>query len=281
MPDGGTEAGRIAKTLETLEERMNKVSQEKRSEFQKNTMTRWDPSGMLKALAANKRKKPGMLSVYDLQQAKQLVKGMVVTPMDKMAGEPVLVCAAQWRKATQDFGDSLQGVGPAEMKDLSVKLGRVAKSFSYVPYSRLTHMSRHRYGSLKMWVKSKTFMNHPAGYPQTWQEVKWRPLLSYARFHWRHALSHVGRFATFAVPYLGWGWGTSDPRVFNQDVFRFSGEQRPRERPRRPLPPRPRVGMCSRDLKDFFVKVQHFDIIEALNQAISEIQERDGSLKYF
>ena len=70
-----------------------------------------------------------------------------------------------------------------------------------MPFLKLKKAGRHKFGSLRMWVKSK-FLNEiwedervkseerrvnddDFGTADPWKKAKWRPLVSFAGHHWK------------------------------------------------------------------------------------------------
>lgn len=61
---------------------------------------------------------------------------------------------------------------------------------------------------------------------QEWQQVKWRPVVSYSRHHLRNMLALAGRWAIFLVETLQLGDYAGDPREVTESVHRFNARTR-------------------------------------------------------
>ena len=61
-----------------------------------------------------------------------------------------------------------------------------------------------------------------------WQQVKWRPVVSYSNHYLKHLLGMAGRWATFVTIALGLGDYADDPREVTEDVHRYKDSERMR-----------------------------------------------------
>lgn len=59
-------------------------------------------------------------------------------------------------------------------------------------------------------------------FPEDWKDLKYRPLCSYVRHHWRKVHSLAGKYCSFIVEFLGIGLGVSNPAKFVADANRFN-----------------------------------------------------------
>ena len=78
-----------------------------------------------------------------------------------------------------------------------------------VLYSALQQAHKHRFGVLRAWVKGKCWDD---GFPKTWADLRFRPLVSYLRHHWRSLLSLAGKCCSALVRQLQIGFGVESPR---------------------------------------------------------------------
>jgi len=119
-----------------------------------------------------------------------------------------------------------------------------------------------------------------------WNDVAWRPVVSYANHHLKHLLGMSGKWAIFVTLSLGLGDYAGDPREVTEDVHRFNsrartgkqwremrtdenrdrrrraGKNRREERRWMPLPRDRKLEMKVMDLKSFFIKVPRKLFIE-------------------
>lgn len=89
-------------------------------------------------------------------------------------------------------------------------------------YCRLQSASKHKFGVLRAWLKGRCLTAPPL----SWDTLAWRPLVSYARHHWRELLSYLSRFALFVIHVFGIGWAIDDPRQMMERVAEFNNKWR-------------------------------------------------------
>ena len=139
-----------------------------------------------------------------------------------------------------------------------------------------------------------------------WQQVKWRPVVSYSNHYLKHLLGMAGRWATFVTIALGLGDYADDPREVTEDVHRYNEKSRCREdwvaqrqreneeRRRRirrnknearrwpQLPLRRRLHMKIMDLKSFFIKVPRDQFVgKALPDIMVRLNDHFPGKSYF
>lgn len=175
----------------------------------------------------------------------------------------------------EELSQEMEKVTLMDGHRVTAKLGKAGRTFRYLPHCRLQPMKKHRFGTLKAWAKAKSF---DAGLPNRWSEVKWRPLQSYHRHHWRSLLSMKGRYMTHAVKVPQWGFAEDDTRRAAQKVFEWSGFERPR----------PGEGveaqeyeMDAYDIEDFFVNVPKELIVEAILKSVEEVKAMVPGAAFF
>ncbi len=66
------------------------------------------------------------------------------------------------------MSSDMRNLTPTEYVARTEMLGRLGKDFKELLFGKLRKTARHRYGTLKAWVKGKTFLN---GMPGSWEEV--------------------------------------------------------------------------------------------------------------
>lgn len=158
---------------------------------------------------------------------------------------------------------------------VTAELGKAGRTFRHLPHCRLQAMKKHRFGTLKAWTKAKSF---DSGLPTRWSEVKWRPLQSYHRHHWRLLRSMTGRYMTYAVKVLQWGFAEDDTRKAAQRVFEWCSYEGPRAGEG--------VGaqeymMDAYDIEDFFVNVPKELIVEAILKSVEEVKAMVPGSEFF
>lgn len=136
-----------------------------------------------------------------------LLKNYVVTPIDKIRGEAMVICPMRWANAVSSLAVDYFAVTPSDYAQLTARLFRLGDNIPKLVYSRLRDSSRHEFGFLRVWPKGKSLKS----FPLLWSEVSWRPLVAYSRHHWRFTLSYLARYCTFIVRHYKLGFGLSDP----------------------------------------------------------------------
>ena len=153
-----------------------------------------------------------------------------------------------------------------------------------LPYCGLKKRHKHEYGTLKAWVKWKNFEeaapdasfapgeNDLRIKPESWKELKMRPLASYRHHFWRNLLSLCSRFCTTAVKELHWGFAAQNPRVVAHELREYN--ERVEEQGEEP-------DLSLWDIGNFFPNVDRAQLQFCVNQAIMEITNRDPKLRWF
>lgn len=88
------ELGKLTKEMDALEARtVKKASQGRQMPGMDVAMKKigWDPEWIRASWRAEKRAKPGMVSEEDILDLKDSFEGMVICPLDKCAGEGMVV----------------------------------------------------------------------------------------------------------------------------------------------------------------------------------------------
>ena len=153
-----------------------------------------------------------------------------------------------------------------------------------LPYCALKKRHLHEYGTLKSWIKWKNFEevtteehyppgeNHLRIKPESWKELKVRPLASYKHHLWRNLLSLCSRFCTTAVKELQWGFAAQNRREVAHDLREYSERMRGHEEEQ---------GLSLRDIGDPFSNVDRRQFEFCVNQAIMEITNKDPKIRRF
>lgn len=142
---------------------------------------------------------------------------------------------------------------------------------------------------------------HPA-----WQDVSWRPVVSYSRHHLKNLLGLAGRWSIYVVMSLGLGNYAGNPRTITEEVHRFNGgvrspeewakakreeneekrrrvRRRPNERRRwREEPEQRKLRMTIWDLKSFFIKVPRSTFLEqTMPDVLRRLNEKYPGKPYY
>ncbi len=99
-------------------------------------------------------------------------------------------------------GEGLRKVSVEEVIRIYAGFFRLGEGLRHLPFLGLEHSSKHKFGAVRHCPKWKSIQSIPG----RWEDVKWRPLVSYQHHHWRRPLSMVGRMMTFLVEFLELGY---------------------------------------------------------------------------
>jgi len=184
----------------------------------------------------------------------------------------------RFRDGVLGLATGMRKIPPEEIAENASVFGKLGKVFTHLPFSRLENMGNHDFPSLKVWPKAKTF-ECEGGYPATWTQVRWRPISSYSRHHWRNLLAMGGTFATAAIDFVGWGWSIADPRKFVEEVHLWNEEAKPKmdldgEQEEE-------VEVCVLDVRDFFPSVDLEELRVAIREVVDAIKKKDSSLQFY
>jgi hypothetical protein len=203
-------------------------------------------------------------------------------------------------KAVQGLAGTMRKMDPEEVEKEIIALPKLGATLRELPYSGLRGAQYHEYGALKAWIKWKNFGNlknkkNPENIKSdesmkdmkmqhnkqqtkkewegmTWSELKFRPLCSYLRHHWRKLLSLGSRFCTTAITTLRWGFHCSSPKQvvrdsddFNQGFRKTGGS----------------LAMALFDVKEFFPNCEISFLRVAVQAAIEQLREKNGTWNYF
>ena len=69
------------------------------------------------------------------------------------------------------------------------QIGIAANHLNHLPFAQLRKTHYHEFGRLRLWPKLKSFRN-----PPSWEEMSYRPLVSYRRHRWRKLLAFLSQF---------------------------------------------------------------------------------------
>jgi hypothetical protein len=145
-----------------------------------------------------------------------------------------------------------------------------------------------------------------SGTHQGWDQVAWRPVISYSRHHLRGLLSLAGKWSIFVITVLELGLHVGSARHVTEKVHAFNGgartheeyatrkraenEERARKvrkdrRARKRFPPLAEqrgLDMKILDLAKFFIKVPRTEFYEeVLPEILRRVEERFGNKRFF
>jgi hypothetical protein len=106
-----------------------------------------------------------------------------------------------------------------------------------------------------------------------WDTLKFRPLSSYVRHHWRRVLSLASRFCTTAILTLQWGFHSTSPKkvveestAYNERFVQWGGGT---------------LSMDLFDVKEFFPNVDVPLLKQAVFMALDHLRSVNSSWRYF
>ena len=159
-----------------------------------------------------------------------------------------------WSIAIEGLADGMEKVPVKEMATMLERMKDVGKELKGGVFGALEPMRKHRFGPLRAWPKWKTLkkvwrseedksaekekekekeeedaqQGEREGrilqdvWPDEWEEIKWRPLVSYAAHHWKRALSKAGKFCSYLTKRMGYGQHRDDPRMVTEEIHGFN-----------------------------------------------------------
>lgn len=150
------------------------------------------------------------------------------------------------------------------------RLSNGGQRFTHLPFVRLRRITHHRCGTLTLWPKHKTL------HLSSWDDLRWRPLGSYAGHRWKKLFNIGARWTNFALEEIGAGFHVSDPskvllliNSFN-DNLREAGIATP--------------GMLvseTGDISDFFSHVSREEVLEAVAWFSTMLARKFPGKSYF
>ena len=93
------------------------------------------------------------------------------------------------RRMTMEMG--LQEVTGTELTRAFEGLGRLGSSIGHLPFCRLRGKGQHESGCLRLWAKLKNFQ--VAEEERRWEDLAWRPLVSFRGHRWRILFSMLSK----------------------------------------------------------------------------------------
>ncbi len=69
------------------------------------------------------------------------------------------------------------------------EMAAMGNGLFHLPFCELRGRGAHEFGCLRLWIKKKSFADLT-----TWEELKWRPLVSFRKHRWRKLFSLLSRW---------------------------------------------------------------------------------------
>lgn len=154
--------------------------------------------------------------------------------------------------------------------------GMFSMSFAFrsLVYSKLRRAKEHRFGTMRAWLKGKSVVQVPL----RWSDVSWRPLISYSRHFWVHALSYLSKLCHYIIVRYRLGSAVLDPRtvmrkleLFNERWYRAN------------LRFGARLELCWDvcDVSEFFVHMPRERVRQVLTKWVRILQEDSPGKEFF
>ena len=86
----------------------------------------------------------------------------------------------------------LEEVTGGELTRAFEGIGRMGSSLGYLPFCKLRGKGKHEFGCLRLWVKFKNFQIPEE--ERRWEDLAWRPLVSFRGHRWRVLFSLLSKF---------------------------------------------------------------------------------------
>ena len=94
-----------------------------------------------------------------------------------------------YRYAAEEFAEDMEELDEDAIMKTYAEIGSLGAELRHLPFCNLAHRSTHQYGTLRPWIKFKNFKDLPE-----WDEMRYRPLISYQRHRWRRLFSLLSRW---------------------------------------------------------------------------------------
>ena len=213
---------------------------------------------------------PNTLNAKDL---KRNLDGLVVSPIDKMQSDMVIMCKHKYSLAVDQFiadTGNYREIDDATVKKWEGKLVRINNRCNSLPFCGLKKSEKHKFGILRLWFKSKNLKSSNL----TWSSFKFRPLVSYYHHHWKRCYKLISMFCSHIVSSLKLGISVSNTKDVLREVKEFNAfrEEELEEGD---------VDLYNRDIEDFFTNISRKELLEAVDWAIEKVKEKNSTLKYF
>jgi len=139
----------------------------------------------------------------------------------------------------------------------------------HLPYCNLRRAHRHRFGALSLWLKIKCLSPRPG----SWQQLKFRPLVSYKQHHWRRLLILACRSMNFIQKRVAPGFAVSSLAELRCKIFDFN------KGPILETPPgtlHEPLGLATDDIDSFFTLVPRREVLAEVQWACKQFIRATG-----
>lgn len=214
-----------------------------------------------KALLRWQNKHPGVPTVGEVKAIARLAGPRVAPPVDRASSDGASICP-------------LLTLSSSELSRLYKDFFRSHLDFvEPVPYSFFKRAAHHKSAPLRVWPKNKTMRLPDLA---TWSQLRWGPLVSYLRHHYRDLFSLAGKTCSAFIRRLNWGFGAEGVRTVLEDAFSFNGYQRPgsHQLAHRDLK------ISTFDVKDFFPSVTPQELLSSVAYALTHLLRDRENLRY-
>jgi len=123
---------------------------------------------------------------------KRVLDGLVVCPIDKHNVEAIAVCPEMYGKALQraQTDMKLQRVPEEKRRWVAKYYGKMGSALKHQPYGAYRKRG-HQFGCLRLWFKFKNMKVKKE--ERRWEDLAWRPLVSFQKHRYRRAFSMLSR----------------------------------------------------------------------------------------
>lgn len=102
-------------------------------------------------------------------------------------------------RAVEKFADeALKEVPEGELERIANEMGIIGSRLNHLPFCQLRGRKFDRPGVLRLWVKYKSLKkawgDNGEEIQPTWEDLRWRPLVSFQHYRWKKLLSMVSRW---------------------------------------------------------------------------------------
>lgn len=209
-----------------------------------------------------------------LEHMQNTLKELVVTPLDKHKKDGIIVCPHMWAKACQEMSKDYEQLTTEQYQARVQEMFQSVKGVAGMPYVGYKKSKYHRYGTLRLWLKAKTVTE----IPNSWSLLKWRPMVSYSKHHFRNLLSFLSKFVTFVMGEFNLGFNCMDPVKIVDKANKFNAEKRTFEKVHRV---KCALNWAVYDIKEFFTKVSREELMDTLSEMVELVRRKFPKKGFF
>lgn len=209
-----------------------------------------------------------------LEKMQDKLRDLTVCPLDKYKKDGMICCPHKWGEATRELTKEYEELSLEEYQTKLQAMFHSVRDVADMPYVGYKKALRHRFGTLRLWLKAKSVTEIPAD----WSLLKWRPMVSYSKHHFRNLLSFLSRFVTYVMGEFELGFNCMDPVKIVDKANKFNFEKRTFEKANRV---KCALNWAVYDIKEFFTKVSRQELMDTLQEMVERIKTKFPQKRFF